>query len=1065
MKRIHIVEAGAGSGKTYRLAEEVFKAIARPGKDRVRPNGFILTTFTRKAASELLSRVSQRLIAEGKNDEAHLIRQSLIGTINSVCGSLLERFAFEAGLPVRMRVIPEGEDQHHFNNVLSTVINPDENERMHELSYMLEVEDWREVIQSVVAAARSNCIAAKDLLKSEQQSIKTATSVLPSPEGSMAACIKAAKVALQGLTKLVESGTDDTGVTSGAIELLKNTLRKLDIEQVLRWQDFHSMAKIGAGKRSGADDILHNLRLISGGHHTWPEFRQSIQDYIHLVFDISARSMDAFAEWKRSEELIDFVDQETLLLKLLDKPQVVKTMTDELDMLLVDEFQDTSPIQLALFMKLAECAKESIWVGDPKQAIYGFRDADPELMLLAVDKISSMEKGAGLDRLATSYRSVKPLVNFTNACFSTAFESQNIGKDRVVLSAARKDVPAAPSLESWVIAGRNKGDDASAIAGQIARILAEPDKHPVLDKTLNKVRPVRPGDIAVLCRVNDDCDLIASSLEGVSIPVERASVGLLSRPESVLALSGLRLLMDQNDTLAAARITYLVDVVKAGGSDEKWLESRLKETIAQKAGDEQSGIKGWKDHPTIMKVLEKSSQMKSMTPRMALHAACDLTDVWGFVRHLQDPQAGTANINRLLAYATEYEESCIVSGTSLTTAGLLQYFDVLSGNELDRIAHSGGDAVHVVTWHGAKGLEWPIVIVYSLDSKAENRFFSANAYTDGKFSLESPVADRRIRYVSLPYHRKSRNSVAYVAAMQPCKEYIESQQIADNEWLRLLYVVFTRARDYLIFAARANKVAGLEIQSSRLFDLPQDPNDCPKGWRVVPVLPSGPSGDASIAGRQWFPYTADRTPRPPAKVSPSLLGPVAQKHAGRVLSTEKLWEPIRLPDDIDKEIVGTAFHHYFAIDTAQLTREDRLQVASRIIAAHELSAAVAPDVLVRCGTLIDDWIARRWPGAVRRREWPLRMEHAGYSIEGQADVVLETPVDFSVIDFKTGTGSVDVLSVKAKGYSPQLLVYSEVIRIATGKACKAAVVCFPVAGLAMDLDIKEAGCVLSLISA
>ena len=111
MKKIKIIEAGAGSGKTHRLANEVFDALTRKNSP-IRPDGFILTTFTRKAAAELLSRVSKWLIEKGKTLESQLVRQSLIGTVNSVCGTLLQRFAFEAGLSTRMRVVPEGEDRH-----------------------------------------------------------------------------------------------------------------------------------------------------------------------------------------------------------------------------------------------------------------------------------------------------------------------------------------------------------------------------------------------------------------------------------------------------------------------------------------------------------------------------------------------------------------------------------------------------------------------------------------------------------------------------------------------------------------------------------------------------------------------------------------------------------------------------------------------------------------------------------------------------------------------------------------------------------------------------------------
>ena len=95
MNNIKIIGAGAGTGKTFRLSQEVSDAVLKRG---VQPENIIIMTFTRKAASELLSRVGQTLIKNGAPREANLLRQALIGTINGVCGSLLERLRSMPGL-------------------------------------------------------------------------------------------------------------------------------------------------------------------------------------------------------------------------------------------------------------------------------------------------------------------------------------------------------------------------------------------------------------------------------------------------------------------------------------------------------------------------------------------------------------------------------------------------------------------------------------------------------------------------------------------------------------------------------------------------------------------------------------------------------------------------------------------------------------------------------------------------------------------------------------------------------------------------------------------------------
>src|SRR3546814_8981531 len=95
-----------------------------------------------------------------------------------------------------------------------------------------------------------------------------------------------------------------------------------------------------------------------------PRLHVDLRDYVGLIFESAAATLRSYAERKRELGVLDFTDQESLLLRALDNPAISATLADELDLLLVDEFQDTSPIQLALFMKLTALAAETFWVGD-----------------------------------------------------------------------------------------------------------------------------------------------------------------------------------------------------------------------------------------------------------------------------------------------------------------------------------------------------------------------------------------------------------------------------------------------------------------------------------------------------------------------------------------------------------------------------------------------------------------------------------------------------------------------------------------------------------------------------
>jgi ATP-dependent helicase/nuclease subunit A len=112
---LRFISAGAGSGKTYRLTALLYDMLI---DGRVRPSGILATTFTNKAAAELRERVRSHLIKKGRYALATAIGQARIGTVNSVCGNLLARFAFEAGMPIEQRVLDESRAAQILNEAI-----------------------------------------------------------------------------------------------------------------------------------------------------------------------------------------------------------------------------------------------------------------------------------------------------------------------------------------------------------------------------------------------------------------------------------------------------------------------------------------------------------------------------------------------------------------------------------------------------------------------------------------------------------------------------------------------------------------------------------------------------------------------------------------------------------------------------------------------------------------------------------------------------------------------------------------------------------------------------------
>jgi ATP-dependent helicase/nuclease subunit A len=1060
MTNIKIIGAGAGTGKTFRLSQEVSDAVLKRG---VRPANIVITTFTRKAASELLSRVGQMLIKNGAPRQANLLRQALIGTINGVCGSLLERFAFHAGLAVRQRVITEDEEKMFFSKAMSQTITPELSMEMEELDRIMssagkrsdDDRSWQDHVEKIAKTARMNRIMP-EALKNQWagKSISMITDTLGAPQGSLKQCVTEAKRACAEIEAIVQSGQDTQKNTAAALEFLRTFISTSGKGNAVPWQNFQKLATLSAGKRGvNADSHLHNLRLLAADHCTWPEFRESIERYIQRIFESVATAIDQYQKFKTEMGLIDFTDQETLTLDLLEKNEEARALLKEqLDLVLVDEFQDTSPVQLALFLRLAELAKESVWVGDPKQAIYGFRGTDPELMIEAVRALVPGGKKSATERLSTSFRSAAPLVEFVNTTFKNAFASQGIQPDEVPLVPNRKDKVPFPRLESWVITEATKKDsEASAIAARIRTMLASPKRYMVLRKDATGPTPLAAADIAVLCRTNPDCDLVAAALEAQGISAERAASGVLATPEMQLVLSYLRLMAAPEDTLAAAKLSYLDEVFCKNGDPAAWLEHRLDERELQEKMEKGQDGKygGWHGNALVDKAREASADRSRMTPYSALLHAMEMTSVRRVSARNNGPARAQADLDRLIRFAKEYEESALHSGDALTVAGLLAWFDQLAKDEADTTGMSGTDAVTVSTYHGAKGLEWPFVVLWSLNNGPWPRFFDVSAFMTAPFNAQSPLADRGIRFIPNPYGKGDSISTFHTS-LADTDAFQKSEASDDQEMVRLLYVIMTRPRDYLAFAAKPGKFEALEQLAGLM--IPQTPSSDLKEWNVVQTTPDD-TETAAPEKSVWYAYADTKTEHKPAEIQPSALElPENVDPAALIKGQEDFCERMKTTGDYEPDAFGTAVHRYLAIDTSKCGADDKKMLAERLLKGYNQEKIVLPEELVRTGDALVNWINKKWPGCTLHHEWPIAVERDAGVIEGFSDLVVELADEFAIIDYKTFPGSHKQITERAGTYAPQLDAYAEAVEKAIKKKCVGMFVCYPVSGVMVEIQ-------------
>ncbi|MGH9550102.1 MAG: UvrD-helicase domain-containing protein, partial [Terriglobales bacterium] len=344
-----------------------------------------------------------------------------------ICKRLIDDYALESGLPPGSGIITEERMRMLFATAAEPAIEMF-SDTIEGAAHRLGWYFWRNDVLKICEIARGNDMHPEQLDQFAQRSWDGLSALLEPEDrlgSEMHLDIALKNAVFEAIPKL-EALDDESAITDDALETLRNARRDLrDGAAQLRWQAWAKLAKIHAAK--SADALLKKVRAAAAGHALHPRLRSDLQTAVTVLFQCAREAMVLYADFKRRHALVDFSDLEFFALKLLEDEAIASDVQRSLTLTLVDEFQDTSPIQLSLFLRLAGITARSIWVGDEKQAIYGFRGSDPRLIRNVVHALPGHER----DQLDTSYRSRPQLVQFANALFGRAFAAQGLTNDQV----------------------------------------------------------------------------------------------------------------------------------------------------------------------------------------------------------------------------------------------------------------------------------------------------------------------------------------------------------------------------------------------------------------------------------------------------------------------------------------------------------------------------------------------------------------------------------------------------------------------------------------------------------
>lgn len=521
------------------------------------------------------------------------------------------------------------------------------------------------------------------------------------------------------------------------------------------------------------------------------------------------RLLESFVNWtrigpSRTLGIVTFDDMIRLAVELLeDFPRIRKEENSRLRALLVDEFQDTDRMQLRLLELLLANDPTSkreettgFFVGDIKQSIYRFRGADVssvERFFECYEERTGCRLPKSQYRLQTSFRSLKPVTEFVNRFFS---ENLRLAGEDEFLIPAR---PYGEQKPKWLMVSMPDSD--SARVAECRKQTAEAVADLVLDY-LEKTPDASCKDIIVLTRKNHDLDFILPALHDAEIPTLATGARTFYRHLEVLDLVNLLICLHHpEDTLAIAAVLRS-PIVHLAYSD---LDRLLQSIAAPRVffGDEE--LPDYLPYTSAARIQEIRS--------LAASRHSDLLPVWiqkvySFMPkspYVDQTDHQGRSIARMLKILREFQRTCenleipplVWLLKQRERAMKLDHWDTKLGEDVS-ISDESIDAVRVMTIHKAKGLEGRCVILFDWEEVLEE----ASADPRPEPVIRSRIGEDEIRGFSLPWASIQITSSFYA------KAYAAEKAQTQQEARRLAYVAATRAREHLFILTNIDSSKG-----------------------------------------------------------------------------------------------------------------------------------------------------------------------------------------------------------------------------------------------------------------
>ncbi len=1098
MRRASVaLSAGAGCGKTFVLTQRFLSHLEprQPGGARpARLGELVAITFTERAAREMRDRIRQachqRLLAADEADVPHwlgLVREldaARISTIHSFCASLLRAHAVEAGVDPHFRVLEQTQADTMLHELIGDCLRrrleqADEKlvglvvdfglEQLYDMvrtllgqRHAIDWSAWRAMAPEDLAARWERCFHQQALPRilrgvAECPAARTIRQIAEGPapeEPKLAERFAVLAERLAGLASSRDPAGDLAAIRAEA-RVQGVAEKKWPSKQV--YQTF----------REAATELRGAIDAAARWAGFQPEQALPAAESSLAVLDLAGQVAAAYAEEKRACAGLDFDDLLIEAARLLDGPggaDLRHRLSSQIRELLVDEFQDTDPLQVGLIRSLCGdglLRGKLFFVGDYKQSIYRFRGADPHVF----QELRRALPEEGRLPLTLNFRSQPAVLDFVNALFCEA-----LGPQYEPLAAERPQRSPTPAVELlWAPDDepktrrgqkeRLRRREADWIARRIRGLLDSPEPivldYRAAEPEKSSLRRVQPRDVALLFRALSDVRFYEEALRRYGIDYYLVGGHAFYAQQEIYDLLSL---------LRAVAVPG--DDVSLAGALRSPFFSLHDETLYWLAQHEER-LRGGLFSGAVPKELDRAQRRRVEFARHTLEEirrdkdrrpiaeVIDLVlertgyDAALLAEHLGERKL--ANLRKLVDQARAMDRAGIFTLSDFIT----QLSEFVARQPDEPLAATHPEATNVVrlmTIHQSKGLEFPVVVIPDVD-RAMRGSRDQVAFTPELGPMVKPPDTEAT--VGLDLHRQAEGEedraetvrLFYVAATRAADRLILSSGVPEQgkpgPWRELLGTRFDLATGALI----ADLPAGYAVPDLRVItDEPETevaPHAARRGRDLEQMADQAEAMASRSAGRlpPWLaPVPPDRSARRQFSFS---------RLSGMLHARPAVTAPAETDDEadgaarIDPLGLGTLVHAVLA--ELDLARPDEIEPLVRRHAPRHLPDD--PQAVAEAVELIGRFARSSRAEALRSARqvlpevefllaWPSGAEASeGRYLQGFIDALYEDAQGrWHVLDYKTNRVSERTLAAVAAGYEMQMLVYGLAVEEALGQA-------------------------------